>query len=325
MQIISIHLIARESFSLLPPVTPGSRLHRSGMLPHLILHGQQNNKPICLSAGSESNARVGGVIDGVVVLKELLADDGVDAGAATVGDPSVVLASGDAEVLVLRRGDQVLGGSQGVGGRAELDVEVGCRLGGERGKARAAIGATASGAKELVVGGSGDVDEGGTGVDDTGGTGRENGRAVAEAGDGDTPVSCGRATLQGWEVGERARVLRAVDTAKSELAIGVIAVTARLRLEVDTEDFRRDGALRVQVVHEGGDRVGVGNGALGKILWTKTNDSVHAAETRCGRCSTDGLRCNSQASEADLVGVLSAGERAAAVADRDRSSSRFAS
>ena len=133
------------------------------------------------------------------------------------------------------------------------------------------------------------------------------------------------AGFQSWEVSESARVLRTVDTAEGQLAVGVIIVAASLGGEVDTEHFSRDGTLLVQVVHEGGDRVGVGNGVLGKIHWTEANDAVDALETLSGGGGTNGLGLDGQASEADFVSVFGARERAAAVADRDGSSGGFSS
>jgi len=47
-----------------------------------------------LSGSSKANAGVGSVEDGVVVLQELLADNGIDTRAATIVDPGVVLAGG---------------------------------------------------------------------------------------------------------------------------------------------------------------------------------------------------------------------------------------
>jgi hypothetical protein len=117
---IATHLISMQSLtysSSLAPLRLGldRPITKSSFHPN-INYSRPANKAIHLSTGSETNARVGSVVDGVVVLQELLANDGVDARAATVGDPGVVLARGDTEVAVLGSGDQVLGGSQRVGG-----------------------------------------------------------------------------------------------------------------------------------------------------------------------------------------------------------------
>ena len=135
---------------------------------------------ISLSTGGETNASVGGVKDGVVVLEELLANDGVDTGSTTVVDPGVVLAGGEAEVAVLGSGDEVLGGGEGVGGGAELDAKVAGGLGGEDSEASAGVSLTSGRGQELFVGSSGDVDESGTSVDDTGGRGGKGGGSVGE-------------------------------------------------------------------------------------------------------------------------------------------------
>ncbi len=53
-----------------------------------------NKLNTALDGGSKADAGVGSVEDGVVVLQELLANNSIDTGAATVVDPGVVLAGG---------------------------------------------------------------------------------------------------------------------------------------------------------------------------------------------------------------------------------------
>lgn len=104
-----------------------------------------------LHASGETNAGIGGVEDGVVVLQELLSNDGVDTGAATVVDPSVVLAGAQAVVAVLGGRDEVLRRSKSIGGRAKLDAEVRGGLSGENGEAGGAVGLAMGVGEEGVV------------------------------------------------------------------------------------------------------------------------------------------------------------------------------
>lgn len=269
-----------------------------------------------LHSGGKANARVGGVKDRVVVLQELLANDGVDAGAATVGDEGVVLALAEAELGVLGGRDQVLSRGQGEGGRSKLDVEVGGGLGGKGSQARL-VGRATGGRQELVVGLGGDVDEGGAGVDNTGGGRGQSGGAVGEAGNGDAPVGGSITALEGVEVGDGARVLGAVGATESQLAVGVVGVTARLGAERDAQNLAGDGALLVEVVHEGGHGVSAVDGVGSEVDGAKADDAVNAAEAGGLAGSTEGLALDGQAAEADVVGVLGAGEGAGAVADLD--------
>lgn len=269
-----------------------------------------------LFSGGKADARVCGVKDRVVVLQELLANDGVDAGAATVGEEGVVLARAEAELAVLGGWDQVLGRGEGEGGRSKLDVEVGGGLGGEGSEARL-VGRAAGGRQELVVGLGGDVDERGAGVDNACGRRGQRGRAVGEAGNGDAPVAGSLAALEGVEVGDGARVLGAVGAAKSQLAVGVVGVAAGLGPEGDAEHLAGDGALAVEVVHEGGHLVGAVDGVCGQVNGAKSDDAVDAVEAGRLRGSANGLALDGQAAEADIVRVLSAGERAGAISDLD--------
>ena len=195
------------------------------------------------------------------MFQEFLADDGVDAGASSVGDPGVGLAAGEAEVGVLSSRDQVLRRREGVRGRAEFDAEVRSRCLGEGSKTRSAIGSAAGSREELGVGRGGDVDEGGAGVDNAGGTSREGGRAVGEARDGDAPVRGSSAGGEFREVGKSPTVLAGVGATEGQLAVGVASVATSLWSEGDTENLGRDGTLRLEVIQESRDRARARDGA----------------------------------------------------------------
>ena len=244
------------------------------------------------------------------MFQELLANDGVDARASSVGDPRVGLAAGEAVEAVLSSWDQVLCWREGVRGRAEFDDEVGGWCLGEGSKARAAVGGAASSREELGVGGARDVDEGGAGVDNTGGTSRESGGAVAEARNGDAPVCSSSTTGKLGEVGKSPRVLGAVGATKGQLAIGVISVAAGLWPEGDAENLGRDGTLRLEVVRESRDSGRARDGALGEVYWTKADDTINAAEARRRRGRADRLGCDRKTGVCDLVCILSAAKGA---------------
>ncbi len=81
--------------------------------------------------------------------------------------------------------------------------------------------------------------------------------------------------------------------------------------------------MAVEVVHEGRNGVGVGDGTRGQIDWTETNDTINAGKVRCCGGSANRLGFDGEAAEGDRVGVLRAGERAAAVADGDGTARRL--
>ena len=236
---------------------------------------------IDLGAGSKTKAGIGGIEDGVVVLDEFLADNGVDTRAATVVDPGVVLARGEAVEAVLGGRDQVLRGGKVEGGRTKLNTEVLGRLCGEHCKARAAIGLAASSGEEFIIGRGRDVDERSAGVDNTSGRGCKSGRAVSEGGDRDTPIRRSSTALEGREVSDRSSIFGAVGATEGQLAVGVIRVAAGFRLEVNTEDLGRNRALLIEVVHKGRDGVGIGDGAFGEIDWAKADNAIDATEAGC--------------------------------------------
>lgn len=190
-----------------------------------------------LHSGGEANARVGGIEDGVVVLQELLTNNGVDARSSTVGDPGVEAASGETKVGVLSSGDQVLVGREGVSDGAKLDTKVGSGLGGVDDKTRRGVSTATRSSQEGVIGRGGDVDQGGAGVDNTRGAGSEGSGAVSEARNGDTPVWRSSAACKLGVVGERAGVLGSIDATKGQLAVGVGDTASRDGLEGNTEDF----------------------------------------------------------------------------------------
>lgn len=128
-----------------------------------------------------------GVENGVVVLKELLADDEVDARRATVADPRVIRASRQTPVGVLGSGNQVLSGAQGELGAADGEGESPGGLAGENREAGRGVGGASGVREELVVGGGGYVDEGCAGVDNAA-SGADGGTAIGDSGDGYSPV-----------------------------------------------------------------------------------------------------------------------------------------
>lgn len=122
---------------------------------------------------------MGGVGHRVLVLKGLLPDDEVDAIGSPVLDPRVVPAVADAEVGVLRGGDEVLRERELSAADGEREAAGG--LGAEPGEAGGGVGLAARG------GG----DEGSAGVDDAGAR-AVGGRAVGDGGNGDVPVGADR-------------------------------------------------------------------------------------------------------------------------------------
>lgn len=174
----------------------------------------------CLSVGRETNTAVVGVVGRVVVLKELLSDDYVDARVATIDDPGVELALGNLKVLVLSLGDEILVRGQGVGLAADDNVEVGGRLGGVSNKASVFVVDLASRGGDVRIESAGrDVDQSGTGVDDT--VTRTQALGAVGEGGSNTPVRAGRV-----EVAQRSGELGAVDTTKGEFTVGVVGVAA---------------------------------------------------------------------------------------------------
>lgn len=225
-------------------------------------------KCIRLSVGGETNTLVVGVVGRVVVLKELLSDDGVDTRAATIHDPGVVLALGDLKVGILGLGDEVLVRGQRVGLAADDNAEVAGGLGGVSNQASVGAVNLASGSGDVSVESAGrNVDQGGTSVDDTI-TVTELLGAIREGGR-NTPVRSGRV-----EVVQGASELAAVDTAEGEFTVGVVGVATRLGAERNTKNLLSDGTLRVQVVQEGRDGLGVGDSASGQTNGADTEDTV---------------------------------------------------
>lgn len=89
----------------------------------------------------------------------------------------------------MSRRNEVLGGREGVGDRADDDVEISSRLGRPARKARAAVSSTTGRAQELGVSSRGNVDESGAGVNDGRGGALQRGGAVGQARCVNAPVA----------------------------------------------------------------------------------------------------------------------------------------
>ena len=118
-----------------------------------------------LGGSSETDTRVGVRVDRIKALQKLFTDDGVDAGAAAIVDPRVVLAACQAKVSILRGRNQILRRRQGERPRSNLEAKVGGWLGGEHSQARVGVGLAARCRQECVVGRSGDIDQRSAGVE----------------------------------------------------------------------------------------------------------------------------------------------------------------
>lgn len=205
-------------------------------------------------------------------------------------------------------GDEVLVRGESVRDGAKLDAKVSSGLGGVDGKTSRSVSTTTRSSQEGRVSSAGDVDQGGAGVDNTRGAGSESRGAVGEARNGDAPVRRSSAACKLGVVGERASVLCGVDATKGQLAVGVLNIASGDGLEGNAENLGGNETLAEQVVRESRDSVGVGDGALGEINRTKTDDSVHAGKSGRPGSRANGLTCDSQTAEADPVSVLRAGE-----------------
>ncbi|TGO07531.1 hypothetical protein BTUL_0268g00010 [Botrytis tulipae] len=220
-----------------------------------------------LCGSSETNAGVGGVKDGVVLLQELLSDDGVDTGRTSVVDPGVVLAGSKTEGGVLGGWDQVLCWGEG--------FAVGLAVKTARPDELSVLPPEA--VRNLFV--------------DNSGTGCFEGCSADETA---PDVALGNS----------------VNTTEGELAVSVVVIASRFWLEVNTKNLTSDGAL---------------NGALSKISWTNTENSIDGIESRSAVGSTNGLRLDGKTAEADNVCVLRSGERTTAVSDRDATTRGYTS
>lgn len=205
-------------------------------------------------------------------------------------------------------GNQVLVRGEGVSDGAKLDTKVSSGLGGVDSKTSRSVSTATRSSQEGGVSSAGDVDQGGAGVDNARGAGSEGRGAVGEACNGDAPVRRSSAAGKLGVVGERASVLGGVDATKGQLAVGVSGVASRDGLEGNAENFGRNEALAEQVVRESRDSVGVGDGALGQINGTKTNNSVDTGKSGRPGSRANGLASDSETAEADPVSVLRAGE-----------------
>jgi hypothetical protein len=79
-----------------------------------------------------------------------------------------------------------------------------------------------------------------------------------------------------------------------------------------------DRSLRVQVVHESRDRIGVGDGSLRQVNWTEADDTINAIESRSRGGRAKGLRRYSQAGVRDRTNILGTRDTARSVSHGER-------
>lgn len=223
-----------------------------------------------------------------------ITDDEIDAGGGST-DGGVQRTRPDLTIeerqngLGWKRKESLRVGSQSIGSSADDKVQVGqlAVLGaGDLEETSGTVELSTGGRDVLVVRVGGEEDEGGSGVDDTGG-GAQDGSTVIVHALVDTPVRTSRRSGGERDVGDGSSDLGGVGSTEGELAVG-----NGLRgggSVVDTDDLGGDGSLRLEVVGDGGDGVGVGDGAFGEVDGTNTEDTIDTIEARGSGSDTDGL------------------------------------